>query len=408
MDGRPPGSPVLWFVSPLLRQADLFLQDSSVVSGALRAPGSVRLRSVVVAGAFDGRRYSPRQMATESAVLEKVPLGFPWVTLDPFLFCVHHDDAYPKGNELLGPDPKLLVGRNLGQDFEIRDGFRMYHGEVVPGFPQHPHRGFETVTIARRGHIDHSDSLGAAARFGRGDVQWVTAGSGIVHSEMFPLLDPEQPNPVELFQIWMNLPKSDKMVAPHFTMLWSRDIPVLRQRDADERAAEVTVIAGELFGKKAPPPPPHSWAARPTSDVGIYSLRLQPGATFTLPRAAGDDTARTVYFFRGEGLTLGGETIRDHAAIGVNAQVDLPLRAGGEDGAPDTEILVLQGKPIGEPVAHYGPFVMNTSAELEQAVLDYRATRFGGWPWPKDDPVHPRDAGRFAKHGDGRVEKIEG
>jgi redox-sensitive bicupin YhaK (pirin superfamily) len=347
-------------------------------------------------------------MASESAVLETVPLGFPWVTLDPFLFCVHHDDAYPKGNELMGPDPKLLTGRNLGQDFEVRDGFRMYHGEIVPGFPQHPHRGFETVTIARRGHIDHSDSLGAAARFGRGDVQWVTAGSGIVHSEMFPLLDPEHPNPVELFQIWLNLPKSDKMVAPHFTMLWSRDIPVLRQRDAEERSVEATVIAGELFGKKAPPPPPQSWAARPTSDVAIYSLRLQAGATFTLPRAAGDDTARTVYFFRGEGLTVAGEAVRDHAAIGVNARVDLALRAGGKDGAPDTEILVLQGKPIGEPVAHYGPFVMNTRAELEQAVLDYRATRFGGWPWPKDDPVHPRDAGRFAKHGDGRVEKIEG
>jgi quercetin 2,3-dioxygenase len=330
------------------------------------------------------------------------------VTLDPFLFCVHHDDAYPAGNERMGPDPKLLVGRQLGQDFEVRDGFRMYHGEVVPGFPQHPHRGFETVTIARRGHIDHSDSLGAAARFGRGDVQWVTAGSGIVHSEMFPLLDPERPNPVELFQIWLNLPKSDKMVAPHFTMLWDRDIPRVVDKDAAGRSTEVTVIAGTLAGKKAPPPPPQSWAARPTSDVAIYSIRMQPGATFTLPRAAGDETARTLYYFRGDGLMVSGEAIRNHAAIGVNSAVDLVLQAGGKDGDPDTELLVLQGKPIGEPVAHYGPFVMNTRSELEQAVLDYRATRFGGWPWPKDDPVHPRDAGRFAKHADGRVEKIEG
>ena len=96
-----------------------------------------------------------------------------------------------------------------------------------PGFPQHPHRGFETVTFVRRGYIDHSDSLGATARFGRGDVQWLTAGEGIVHCEMFPLLDREHDNPVELFQIWLNLPAEDKMVEPYFTMLWGEDIPHL-------------------------------------------------------------------------------------------------------------------------------------------------------------------------------------
>ena len=113
--------------------------------------------------------------ADADAILSVTPLGFPWQTHDPFLFCVHHDDAYPAGNEQLGPAASL-AGRNLGQDFEGKDGWRMYHGEVVPGFPQHPHRGFETVTIVRAGFIDHSDSLGAAARFGRGDVQWLTAG----------------------------------------------------------------------------------------------------------------------------------------------------------------------------------------------------------------------------------------
>ncbi len=132
-------------------------------------------------------------------------LGFPWQTIDPFLFCVYHDDAYPRGNAQFGPAAPLS-GRDLGQDFAGKDGWRMYHGLTVPGFPAHPHRGFETVTLVRKGLIDHSDSLGATARFGSGDVQWLTAGRGIVHAEMFPLLDASAPNPLELFQIWLNLP----------------------------------------------------------------------------------------------------------------------------------------------------------------------------------------------------------
>src|SRR5882672_6592952 len=105
-----------------------------------------------------------------AAILAVTPLGFPWQTCDPFLFCMHHNDGYPEGNEALGPNASL-AGRNLGQDFEGKDNWRMYHGETVPGFPQHPHRGFKTVTIVRRGLIDHSDSLGTAARYGRGDIQ---------------------------------------------------------------------------------------------------------------------------------------------------------------------------------------------------------------------------------------------
>src|ERR1044071_5443282 len=110
-------------------------------------------------------RTNMAQPLVESPILETRPLGFPWETSDPFLFCVHHDDRYPAGNEAMGPAASL-AGRDLGQDFGGKDGGRMYHGDVVPGFPQHPHRGFETVTLVRRGLIDHSDSLGATARFG--------------------------------------------------------------------------------------------------------------------------------------------------------------------------------------------------------------------------------------------------
>src|SRR5436853_5507100 len=174
------------------------------------------------------------------SVLQTVRLGNPpWPTIDPFLFCVHHVDAYPAGNDDLGPDASL-AGRDIGQDFAGVDGWRMYHGEAVPGFPQHPHRGFETVTYVRRGFIDHSDSLGATARFGRGDVQWLTAGKGIVHCEMFPLLETAKPNVLELFQIWLNLPSLDKMADPYFTMFWSENIPRLDTTDDDGNRVEVT------------------------------------------------------------------------------------------------------------------------------------------------------------------------
>jgi redox-sensitive bicupin YhaK (pirin superfamily) len=331
-------------------------------------------------------------------LLRAFPLGFPWETADPFLFCVHHDDAYPAGNEQLGPAASL-AGRNLGQDFEIRDGWRMYHGEVVPGFPAHPHRGFETVTLVRRGLIDHSDSLGAAARFGGGDVQWLTAGAGIVHAEMFPLLSREQPNPLELFQIWLNLPSADKMAPPHFAMLWGSEIPTCVFTDGAGRATRVTVVAGQLDGRRPPPPPPRSWAARPDSDVAIYTIGLDAGATWTVPPAA-PGSRRRLYFFRGAGLRVGDNRLDAHAGLELRPDAEVPL-AAGEMGP--CELLLLQGRPIAQPVAHHGPFVMNTMAELQQAFVDYQRTQFGGWPWPAHDPVHARERGRFARHADGTV-----
>jgi hypothetical protein len=336
------------------------------------------------------------------AILQTVGLGMQWPTVDPFLFCVHHDDAYPAGDDAMGPAAHL-GGRSLGSDFSGRDGWSMYHGTTVPGFPRHPHRGFETVTLARRGFIDHADSLGATARFGRGDVQWMTAGSGIVHCEMFPLVDRNSPNPVELFQIWLNLPAADKMVPPYFTMLWNHQIPRVVEKDPDGNRVEITVVAGR-YGEAVPAaPPPNSWASRADADLAIWVVTLDPGAAVTLPGAAGPDTVRTLYVVDREGVRVAGTDVPGRTGVLVRAHEALEVRAGDAG----SEVLVLQGRPIGEPVAQYGPFVMNTEAEIRQAFDDYRRTEFGGWPWPADDPVHPRDTGRFARHADGRVEVVD-
>ena len=338
-----------------------------------------------------------------SAVIQIVDLGTPprpWPTLDPFLFCVHHLDDYPAGTEELAPT-EALTGRSIGSDFSAKEGWSMYHGSVVPGFPQHPHRGFETISFVRQGLMDHSDSLGAAARFGRGDVQWMTAGAGIVHAEMFPLLKQGERNPMELFQIWINLPARDKMVDPYFTMLWAEDIPTIT-----DEGIEVTVIAGTLGDERAPAPPPDSWASREDADVAIMNIRLEPGASWELPAAKAEDANRMLYVYGGtlliDGGTAGGQSVETNQAAVIDPTV--PVALSGADGGA-VEVLLLQGRPIGEPVAQYGPFVMNDEAGIRQAFVDYQRTQFGGWPWKSADPNHGAERGRFARHVDGRIEE---
>ena len=337
-----------------------------------------------------------------NAIIQQRGLGFTWDTTDPFLLCVHHDDAYPRGNGQLGPDASL-AGRDIGQDFAGKDGWRMYHGQTIPGFPSHPHRGFETVTIVRKGFIDHADSLGAAARFGNGDVQWLTAGRGVVHSEMFPLLRADQTNPLELFQIWLNLPAAGKMAAPHFTMLWSEDIPRQISADSEGRNTEITCIAGRLDDAQSVtplPPPPQSWATDPTSDVAIWTIKMAPGARWLLPAAANAASRRNLYFFKGTRVTVGGQIISEHSALELRATQAVELANGNET----SEFLLLQGRPINETVVQHGPFVMNSQQEITQAFADYSRTRFGGWPWPDPAPVHGHEHRRFATYADGKTQ----
>jgi redox-sensitive bicupin YhaK (pirin superfamily) len=338
----------------------------------------------------------PRSEMSVKKLLSLRPFGMHFSPSDPFLFCAYHRDNYPAGNDKMGPDRALLAGRNLGSDFSVRDGWSMYHGRVVPGFPVHPHRGFETVTIVQKGYVDHHDSLGACARFGEGDVQWITTGGGVQHSEMFPLLHRDKPNHAVVFQIWLNLPRKSKLIDAEFTMMWAEEQPVARVADDAGRETVVTVIAGELAGKRALRCPKGSWAADPANDVSIWLIDIPAGGRFLLPPAAtGALASRSLLVYDGPAVRIpdSGEMLPpSHGADVCGAEV-LTLE---NTGSAVSRLLLLQGVPINEPIAQHGPFVMNSRDEIAQTFEDYERTQFGGWPWSSQDPVHPRERGRFA------------
>ncbi|BEJ12003.1 hypothetical protein CspHIS471_0204630 [Cutaneotrichosporon sp. HIS471] len=324
------------------------------------------------------------------------PMGKSWPGPGPFLYVMFHRDNYPAGNGNLAPDPKLLEGRVLGNDFTRKDGWSMYMGNEVPGFPAHPHRGMETVTIVRQGMIDHGDSTASGARYSVGDVQWVTAGKGVVHSEMFPLLNEGEKNTLDLYQLWLNLAAEDKDAGPEFVMMWREAIPHI-----EKDGSIVQVVAGEYGGAFPLAPPKSSWAAR-------------PGATTTLPATNTPQTERTVYVHAcvpgpdGPEKTVdpvkvqvGDEWVPDwHALKMAPGSAEVVLRNGSQP----ARVLVLQAVPIGEPVAVRGPFVMNTEQENLDAFAVYRKTKFGGFPWPTDKPTYG-DSPRFAQYRGGPREE---
>lgn len=336
------------------------------------------------------------------------PLSSPWPGADPFLFIAHHLDHYPASDGAQGLPAAQLAGRDAHSDFSRRDGFSTYHSQPVPGFPAHPHRGFETVTIVQSGLVDHSDSLGATARYGQGDVQWLTAGGGVMHAEMFPLQHDDADNPLDLYQIWLNLPPEDKMVPAAFRMLWAPAIPLYRHSNDIGATATVKVIAGayqpqEMGPELVPPAPaPDSWAAKADNDVAIWLVSLEPGAQLTLPPARDERSLRTLYYHLGDGLSVAGQSASGHELFEVDAGTPVLLHNSGSQPA---RVMVLQAVPIRAPVAAMGPFVMNTDEELLQARRDFGRTQFGGWPWAESGPVHAPGQGRFAKRPDGQIEQ---
>ncbi len=181
------------------------------------------------------------------------------------------------------------------------------------------------------------------------------------------------------------------MVDPTYVMHWAENIPNITTADG---LAKVTLFAGSLESKKGLPPPPDSWAASPENEVTILHIVLSPGGSFSIPAAATQGTNRMAYYVEGDSLEADGKPLQLCSMV-LDPDVPLQLRNPSAAQSP-AEVLVLHGRPIAEPVAQQGPFVMNTRQELEQAYRDYQKTRFGGWPWPQDAVVFPRDKGRFS------------
>lgn len=336
---------------------------------------------------------------SDMKILKIQKLSFQWETEDPFLVTMYHKDHYPKGNDEQGPNVSL-AGRNLGEDFILRDGFRMYHGITVPGFPVHPHKGFETVTIVLEGLVDHFDSSGARGRYGNGDVQWLTTGKGCQHTEMFPLVHQDKDNPLELFQIWLNLASKDKLANPEYKMMWAEDIPEIEFIDSNGKKTEIRLIAGSMMGKMSLQPNTASWARDKNHHVGIYLIQMEPEASFILP-AVSKTLNRNLYFYNGDEIMIEGTSISSSHRVKLVGNEEIKI----ENGNQQSQILILEGEPIQESVVQYGPFVMNTESEIREAFNEYHRTQFGGWQWGRPDPVNERTSGRFAQYADGTIEK---
>lgn len=231
------------------------------------------------------------------------------------------------------------------------------------GVGPHPHRGFETVTIVYEGEVAHRDSTGAGGHIGPGDVQWMTAGAGVLHEEYHSDAFSKRGGRLEVAQLWVNLPARLKMTAPHYQHLRAADIPRVELRNG---AGVAYVIAGALQGAKGP--------ARTSTPMNVWDLRLKVGGTAAFSPPEGHNLIV---------VALDGPIVVDGEAHVRAGETIIFEREGGDvifSAQADAKLLLLSGEPIDEPVVQEGPFVMNSRAEIHQAVADYRAGRFGAMP----------------------------
>ncbi|WP_223541388.1 pirin family protein [Pseudomonas sp. BF-RE-26] len=228
------------------------------------------------------------------------------------------------------------------------------------GVGQHPHRGFETVTIVYKGELEHRDSTGSGGKIGPGDVQWMTAASGILHEEFHSEGFAKSGGTLEMVQLWVNLPARDKMADPGYQTILDRDIPAIALKD---NAGSLRLIAGAFDG--------HKGAARTFTPVDVWDIRLNAGKSLTLDLHEGRNTALVV--LRGTVQVNGLESVRQGQLALFDRKGDRMTLEASEDAV----VLLLSGEPIDEPIVGHGPFVMNTEQEIHQAFADFQSGQFG-------------------------------
>jgi hypothetical protein len=264
------------------------------------------------------------------------------------------------------PVRSLFSYNTLGQDvspFLLLDFAGPHHFEPSArprGVGSHPHRGFETVTFVYEGEVSHRDSTGQGGTIGPGDVQWMTAASGILHEEFHSKGFTRTGGPFRMVQLWVNLPAKDKMVAPGYQAITASDIPVVR---LPQEAGTARVIAGDFGGTKGP--------ARTFTPINVWDLRLAAGASLALDLPEGHTSALVV--LSGHVTVGGGQDAGEAEMVLLSREGEgTTIHADG-----DATVLVLTGEPIDEPVVGYGPFVMNSEAEIGRAIDDFNSGRFG-------------------------------
>lgn len=268
-------------------------------------------------------------------------------------FPVHGMFGY-NGPGVAERSPFLMLDYAAPTTFSPNSGHRR-------GVGQHPHRGFETVTIVYDGEVEHRDSTGAGGVIGRGDVQWMTAGGGILHEEFHSEAYSRSGGPFEMVQLWVNLPARDKMTPAHYQGITDAQIPSVAL-PAD--AGRVRVIAGEHGGQRGP--------AETYTPINVWDVRLNAGATADLAQPEGWSTL--VVVLDGTVMVNGTEVLRAAEMATLSTEGSgLTVEANG-----NAKLLVLAGEPIDEPVVGYGPFVMNSQAQIAEAITNFNSGRFGG------------------------------
>ncbi len=267
-------------------------------------------------------------------------------------FRVHNFIPSVPGLSMYNMDPFLLLDYNAKME--------VAPGDIPRGVGVHPHRGFETVTIAYEGEVEHHDSAGHGGVIGKGDVQWMTAASGVLHKEYHAKEWSKKGGTFQMVQLWTNLPKKDKMSAPSYQSIANKE---MGRHELPDNGGTIEIIAGEYNGCTGP--------ARTHSPIALMNAHLNEGgeATFSFP--AHYNTA--VLVVRGNALVNGKDVPTDNLVKFANEGETFTVRAT----SPDTTVLVMSGEPLNEPIVSYGPFVMNSKEEILQAFDDFNSGRFG-------------------------------